>query len=81
MSAKRPPSIAVSVEELFGKEALAHDLALQLLNSWLANLRSTEVRISRQSTAMIGVFTTFLALDTGILAKLAFQGVEQSPFP
>lgn len=76
MSAKRPPAIPAAVEELFGKEAVARDLALQLLNSWLANLQSTEVRIRRQFTAIVGVFTAFLALDTGVLAKLAFQGAE-----
>jgi hypothetical protein len=83
MSTKPPPNTSInprakissSIEELFG-EYLDREIALQLLNSWVANLQSTETKLNRDMFLIAGLFAAFLALDTGVFAKLAFQGAE-----
>lgn len=76
MLAKRPTNVRSAVEELFGGESVPRDLALHLLTAWTSNLEATERRVDRALLAIVGVFTGFLALDTGILAKVTFQGAE-----
>ena len=65
-----------AIDKLFADPRLPRDLALQLLNSWLANLQATEALINRNLIAIVGLFLAFLALDTGVIAKLTFQGGE-----
>jgi hypothetical protein len=69
-------SLKEAIDELFREPPIARDLALQLLNSWIANLQATEALINRELLALTSVFVSFLALDTGILGKLTFQGAE-----
>jgi len=73
MSAK---SLEQAIDALFREPPVARDLALQLLNSWITNLRATESVINRQLLALTTVFVAFLALDTGVLRTLTFQGAE-----
>src|SRR5690242_11523938 len=75
--AKPTKTIRADVESLFSDEqATPRDVALHLLDSWIANLQATETRIDREIFAMLTIFAAFLALDTGILTKLSFQGAD-----
>ena len=76
MSSKRPFSVRTAVEDLFGHDPLPRDLALHLLTAWSSSLEVTERRIDRNLLLMAGLFVGFLLLDTGILAKVTFQGAE-----
>ncbi len=76
MSAKRPTNVRSAVQDLFGHEPVPRDLVLHLLSAWTSNLEATERRVDHALLVIIAVFTGFLALDTGILAKVAFQGAE-----
>jgi hypothetical protein len=76
MSAERPLSINAAVENLFGPERVPGDLALHLLSAWNSNLEATERRVDRAFLAAFALFISFLALDTGLLTKLTFQGAE-----
>jgi hypothetical protein len=76
MSTKPPDTLSAAIDGLFDNPPMPRDIALQLLNSWIANLQATETWINRQLLALFTIFVGFLALDTGVLAKLTFQGVE-----
>ena len=76
MSAKRPANVCFAVDELFREGSLPRDVVLHLLTRWTSNLEATEHRIDRALLAIVAVFAGFLALDTGVLAKVTFQGAE-----
>ena len=75
-SPKPADTISRAISSLFDEPPVPRDIAMQLLNSWIANLQATETKISRGLLAMVSLFVAFLALDLGILTKLTFQGAE-----
>jgi len=76
MSTKPSTTISHAVDDLFADPPVSRDIALQLLGSCIANLEATEARINRALLALFGLFIAFLAFDTGVLAKITFQGAE-----
>jgi hypothetical protein len=76
MSNTSRDSVAAAIKSVSKEQPFPRDLAFHLLNVWIANLQATEARIDRTLVSIFTIFTGFMALDTGLISKVVFQGVE-----